>query len=118
MAFMSEASCSCSLLRVIIDTFFCFCASALPWSTASALSGLWRIDAIGPPSEACALESATVLLLLRLDLVDVAQAQNMMITIKRRFARVMRAAVASTLSGRENIEDELHALLAPGDQHG
>lgn len=54
----------------------------------------------------------------RLDLVDVAQAQNMMITIKRRFARVMRAAVASTLSGRENIEDELHALLAPGDQHG
>jgi len=47
----------------------------------------------------------------RLNLKDAAQAANMMITVKRRFARALLGEVQETLSDPADIEDELHALL-------
>jgi DNA-directed RNA polymerase specialized sigma24 family protein len=47
----------------------------------------------------------------RLDLEDPAQAANMMITIKRRFARAMLDEIEETVSGSVHPEDELNDLL-------
>ena len=46
-----------------------------------------------------------------LDLRDGAQASNMMITVKRRFARALHREVGETVSGPDVIEDELLTLL-------
>jgi RNA polymerase sigma-70 factor (ECF subfamily) len=47
----------------------------------------------------------------RLGLRDAAQAANMMITIKRRFAKALVNEVRQTLAHPSDVEDELHALL-------
>lgn len=46
----------------------------------------------------------------RLDLEDRARASNMLITVKRRFARALRAEIAATLRNPDDIEDELRRL--------
>ncbi|MEM7227877.1 MAG: sigma factor [Planctomycetota bacterium] len=50
-------------------------------------------------------------LIERLDLDDASQASNMMITVKRRFARELRDEVGRTVPDPVFIEDELNALL-------
>lgn len=52
----------------------------------------------------------------RLGLESSAQAQNMMITIKRRFARLIRDTVAETVADPAEIRDELVALLRGGEE--
>jgi RNA polymerase sigma-70 factor (ECF subfamily) len=47
----------------------------------------------------------------RLGLNDAAQAANMMVTVKRRFARALREEVAGTVGNADEIEDELRDLL-------
>ncbi|MHC5115004.1 MAG: RNA polymerase sigma factor [Planctomycetota bacterium] len=47
----------------------------------------------------------------RLDLKDAAQAANMMITVKRRFARAMYAEIGRTVRDPEEIEVEISALM-------
>jgi len=47
----------------------------------------------------------------RLSLKDAAQAANMMITVKRRFARALLAEVQETVANPTDVEDELHALV-------
>jgi hypothetical protein len=47
----------------------------------------------------------------RLDLEDAAQAANMMITVKRRFARELLAEVAGTVANPAYSEDELSTLM-------
>ena len=47
----------------------------------------------------------------QLKLEDAAQAANMMITVKRRFARELLAEVAGTLVNPAHSEDELSTLL-------
>jgi hypothetical protein len=46
-----------------------------------------------------------------LDLKDSAQAANMMITVKRRFARALYDEVGQTVSEAGQIEDEIQELL-------
>lgn len=50
-------------------------------------------------------------LLGELDLDDSSQASNMMTTVKRRFARRLRAEIASTLPDDCLVEDEVYAML-------
>ena len=50
------------------------------------------------------------------DLQDAAQAQNMMITIKRRFARLLHQEVGQTVHDPAEIEEELFALLRPEER--
>jgi hypothetical protein len=47
----------------------------------------------------------------RLDLADAAQAANMMVTVKRRFARALYVEVGRTVSDPLQTEDELRLLL-------
>ena len=47
----------------------------------------------------------------RLDLDDRSQAANMMITVKRRFARALYQEIGRTVIDPEQIEDELNELL-------
>lgn len=51
------------------------------------------------------------LLVRRLGLKDVAQAANMMVTVKRRFARALFEAVSGTVGDPSEVDDELRALL-------
>jgi len=51
------------------------------------------------------------ILVERLDLKDAAQAANMMITVKRRFARAMYAEIGRTVRDPEEIEVEISALM-------
>ncbi len=46
-----------------------------------------------------------------LDLSDAAQASNMMITVKRRFARALYAEVGRTVTDPADVEEELGELL-------
>ncbi len=46
------------------------------------------------------------------DLTDASQASNMMVTVKRKFARAMRAEVAQTVSDPAEVDDELRELMA------
>ena len=46
-----------------------------------------------------------------LDLKDAAQAANMMITVKRRFARALYEEVGATVDEPSEVDDELHQLL-------
>jgi RNA polymerase sigma-70 factor (ECF subfamily) len=55
-------------------------------------------------------------LIQRLDLADASQASNMMITVKRRFARRLREEVGRTVPDPVFIEDELNALLRDLEQ--
>jgi RNA polymerase sigma-70 factor (ECF subfamily) len=57
-----------------------------------------------PPTEYSALVD-------RLELREPAQAANMMITVKRRFAKALMNEVRQTLAHPSDVEDELHALL-------
>jgi RNA polymerase sigma-70 factor (ECF subfamily) len=50
-------------------------------------------------------------LIQRLDLPDVSQASNMMITVKRRFARALYAEVGRTVSDPSKVDEELAELL-------
>ncbi len=50
-------------------------------------------------------------LVSRLGLKDASQAANMMVTVKRRFVRTLRAEVGRTLANPAEIEDELGELL-------
>lgn len=50
-------------------------------------------------------------LVTRLDLEDAAQAANMMITVKRRFARELLSEVAGTVANPAYSEDELATLM-------
>jgi len=52
------------------------------------------------------------LLLDRLGLADRAQAANMMITVKRRFATMLRDEVAATMDDPERVDEELEDMLA------
>lgn len=47
----------------------------------------------------------------RLDLRDAAQAANMMITVKRRFARAMYAEISGTVTDDEETEEEIASLM-------
>ncbi len=47
----------------------------------------------------------------RLGLNDAAQAANMMVTVKRRFAGALRDEVARTVASADEIEDEIRELL-------
>jgi len=47
----------------------------------------------------------------RFDLPGSAQASNMLITVKRRFARAIREEVAATVASEDEVEDELLELL-------
>jgi RNA polymerase sigma factor (sigma-70 family) len=47
----------------------------------------------------------------RLDLADAAQAANMMVTVKRRFARTLYGEVSKTVTDPMQTEEELRALL-------
>lgn len=47
----------------------------------------------------------------RFDLTDISQASNMMIGVKRRFARAMRAEVAQTVENADDVDAELNDLL-------
>ncbi len=47
----------------------------------------------------------------RLDLTDASQASNMMITVKRRFARALLEEVSRTVDSPDEVEDEIRALL-------
>lgn len=54
------------------------------------------------------------LLVERFDLEDAAAASNMIVTVKRRFARLLREEIRATLgpgASREDVEDELAMLL-------
>jgi hypothetical protein len=51
------------------------------------------------------------ILIDRFNIRDAAQAANMMVTVKRRFARALHEEVGATVSDPSQIEDELHALL-------
>jgi len=55
-------------------------------------------------------------LIERFDLSDSSQASNMMITVKRRFARTLRDEVARTVSDPMQVDVELRALLSALDQ--
>lgn len=55
-------------------------------------------------------------LIQRLDLDDASQASNMMITVKRRFARELREEVGRTVPDPMFIEEELSALLRDLEQ--
>lgn len=50
-------------------------------------------------------------LLTRLDLADTAQAMNMMVTVKRRFARALHRAVQETVDDPMKVDGELRALI-------
>jgi len=50
-------------------------------------------------------------LLDRYNLQDISQASNMMITVKRRVARSLRAEVHRTVSDSDQVDDELRELL-------
>ncbi|MDY7108311.1 MAG: sigma-70 family RNA polymerase sigma factor [Planctomycetota bacterium] len=50
------------------------------------------------------------LLVRRLGLRDAAQASNMMVTVKRRFARALFEAVSGTVGSPDEVDDELRAL--------
>ncbi len=47
----------------------------------------------------------------RLNLKDEAQAANLMITVKRRFARAMYEEIGRTVRDLQDTDDELHELL-------
>lgn len=47
----------------------------------------------------------------RFDLPGSAQVSNMLITVKRRFARTLREEVAATVASENEVEDELRELL-------
>jgi hypothetical protein len=51
-------------------------------------------------------------LVAELDLEDAAQAANMMITAKRRFARVLRDEIGRTLASPAEVDAEIRDLLA------
>lgn len=50
------------------------------------------------------------ILVRRLGLKDAAQASNMMVTVKRRFARALFEAVSGTVGSPDEVDDELRAL--------
>jgi DNA-directed RNA polymerase specialized sigma24 family protein len=50
-------------------------------------------------------------LITRLEISDAAQAMNMMVTVKRRFARALHAAVRETVDDPINVDGELRALI-------
>ena len=50
-------------------------------------------------------------LVRELGLRDASQASNMMITIKRRFVRTLRAEIANTIDQQSDVEDELLAIV-------
>lgn len=52
----------------------------------------------------------------RFDLTDASQASNMMITVKRRFARTLREEVGRTVSDPIQVDGELRALLSVLEQ--
>jgi hypothetical protein len=51
-------------------------------------------------------------------LASAAQAANMMLTVKRRFARELYAEVAQTVSDPMQTDDELRELLRELERHG
>lgn len=51
-------------------------------------------------------------LVARYDLSDAAQVSNLLVTVKRRFARALRAEIAGTVSDAESVENEIRDLLA------
>jgi DNA-directed RNA polymerase specialized sigma24 family protein len=53
----------------------------------------------------------------RLTLNDAGQAANMMITVKRRFARELYAEISQTVSDPQETEEELRALMQDLEQH-
>jgi len=55
--------------------------------------------------------TAYAVLVERLGLKDESQAANMMITVKRRFAKALRDEVGRTVADPSDVEDEMHALL-------
>lgn len=60
----------------------------------------------------CEEEPATYESLVeRFDLSDISQASNMMISVKRKFARAMRAEVAQTVQHPDDVDGELSDLL-------
>jgi len=60
--------------------------------------------------------TAYAALIERFDLTDASQASNMMITVKRRFARTLRDEVARTVSDPIQVDGELCALLSALEQ--
>jgi RNA polymerase sigma-70 factor (ECF subfamily) len=50
-------------------------------------------------------------LMARLNVRSAAQASNMLITVKRRFARALLQEIARTVESRADVEDELRELL-------
>jgi hypothetical protein len=56
-------------------------------------------------------------LVKRLDLADDAQAANMMITVKRRFAQALMQEVARTVGDPMQVEDELRDLVRDLERH-
>lgn len=52
------------------------------------------------------------ILLTRLEISDAAQAMNMMVTVKRRFARVLLSAVRETVDDPVQVDCELRSLIA------
>jgi RNA polymerase sigma factor (sigma-70 family) len=57
-------------------------------------------------------------LVRRLGLRDAAQASNMMVTVKRRFARALFEAVSGTVGSPEEVDDELRALMRALERPG
>ena len=60
--------------------------------------------------------TAHAALVERLHLKDESQAANMMITVKRRFARALYQEIGRTVADPSQIEDELHELLRDLEQ--
>jgi len=80
---------------------------------AGALEVHWRVfeARIARPMLTNQPSATYASLVNSLALRDAAQAANMMITVKRRFARAMLQEVAHTVSNPKETEDELRALL-------
>jgi len=62
--------------------------------------------------------TAYAVLVRRLGLKDAAQASNMMVTVKRRFARALFEAVSGTVGSPDEVDDELRALLRALERPG
>lgn len=97
---------SAALVRRVIDRVREECAKqelAAHWSVFEAR--VVKPMMLGDPPTPYSL------LVELLDLKDAAQAANMMITVKRRFARAVYDEVGATVSEPSEIEDELRKLL-------
>ncbi len=98
---------SASLVRAVLDKVRIGCVRdglEMHWAVFDARVGRALLFGENPPSMAELVE--------RLDLTSAPQASNMLVTVKRRFAKVLREEIAATVAGGpEEVEAELCELL-------